>query len=145
MDLTLRRLSIEDQGAFSYLLTSLGSQIACTVERTFGELGAPAVVLQPGEYVCVRGEHSLDGIHRFETFEVTGVSGHSGILFHSGNWETDSKGCIIVGEAFGTLGERKAVVRSVSAFHTFLDRERDVESFMLTVEDSTLMPSAVHA
>jgi hypothetical protein len=50
-----------------------------------------------GRYKCVRGQHTLPNGHKLETFEVTHVPGHTGILFHPGNKYQDSAGCFLPG------------------------------------------------
>lgn len=56
-----------------------------------------------------------------ETFEVVGVPGRSAILFHAGNTEEDTEGCILLGLELGVLrvrdgGKKLAVLRSRRAF-----------------------------
>lgn len=56
-----------------------------------------------GEYILVRGRHCLEGGKPFETFEIRAqsgdvpIDGHSGILIHPGNFNSDSKGCYLPG------------------------------------------------
>src|SRR5690349_7087247 len=55
--------------------------------------------VRAGVYECERGMHRLGGMSEdFETFEVLGITGHSGILLgHWGNWGSDSLGCFCLG------------------------------------------------
>jgi Family of unknown function (DUF5675) len=134
--LTLTRMVVGDDGAFGHLKRDdSDAQVAVTCERTFGELGAPEVVIPLGVYRCVRGQHTLDGSHFFSTYEVTGVQGHTGLLFHPGNVETDSKGCILLGHFFGSLGDVGAVLESRAAFVEFMDLMGGANEFSLTVTD----------
>jgi len=134
--LTLKRLLIGDDGAFGYLTRDdSGRQVAVTCERTFGDPGAPVVVIPPGTYRCVRGRHTLNGFDYFDTYEVTGVAGHSGLLFHSGNTEQDSKGCILVGKYFDRLGGLLAVLDSRAAFYELMVQLNGADEFQLTVVD----------
>ena len=48
--------------------------------------------------------HKLEVGAEFETFEITGVPGHSGILFHTGNTNNDSSGCVLLGTDTTRLG-----------------------------------------
>lgn len=133
--LTLKRLLVADDGAFGYLKHDYdGTQVAVTCERTFGEDGEPTVVVPPAVYKCLRGPHSLDGTHFFSTYEVTGVVGHTGILFHTGNTEGDSKGCILLGNYFGLMGPVMAVLESRIAFERFMNLMNGCDEFQLTVE-----------
>lgn len=132
--LTLKRLQVRDDGCFSILTKDDdGSTVCVAAERTFGENGAPTVVVPAGRYRCVRGLHSLNGINFFHTYEVTGVLGHTGILFHPGNTELDSKGCVLTGRHFGAVNNMMAVIDSRLAFNDFLALQGGAEEFWLTV------------
>jgi len=104
-----------------------------------GQAGTYAPKLPAGTYECVRSMHRLHGMdHDFETFEITGVPGHSGVLFHWGNWNEDSEGCVLLGEAIA-LGEHNGahvemVTNSRAAFARFMALQEGVERFVLTVE-----------
>jgi hypothetical protein len=69
------------------------------------------------------------------TFEVTGVSGRSGILFHPGNTVLDTRGCILLGLDIAKLGLRgyDAVTDSRVAFNRFLHWLKGVDEFTLTI------------
>lgn len=132
--LTLKRLQIRDDGCFSYLRRSDGSQVCVTNEHTFGDPGSPSVILQPGHYLCVRGRHTLNGQDWFDTYEIKGVEGHTGVLFHPGNTELDSKACVLPGRHFGVLDGMMAVLESVSAFRYFMQVTAGADEFELDVE-----------
>ena len=97
--------------------------------------------IPPGVYVCKR----VDSLRFGDTFEVTGVPDRSHILFHAGNTEEDTQGCILVGSMFGVLnvldedtGERThklATLRSRDAFEAFLGFFEGVDSWVLEVRD----------
>lgn len=99
--------------------------------------------IPPGTYVCRRTVYHRHGI---KTFEVTGVPGRSRILFHTGNTEEDTQGCILVGLRVGPLavldeetGERRqkiAVLNSKPAFDRFMAALEDVDEFELEVLDN---------
>lgn len=101
---------------------------AYSVETPVGY--APKVPL--GVYTCVRGTHQLEKMdHAFETFEVTNVPGHTNILFHSGNVNADSAGCILLGLK---NDNDKEILESRAAFKLFMARLEGVDSFELTIE-----------
>lgn len=72
-----------------------------------------------GEYIAKRGTHTLHNGVPFETFEITGVPGHSGILFHKGNFNRDSEGCYLLGE-LDTSNAAWDVLSSGIAFGKFM-------------------------
>ena len=132
MDLVLTRLERQSQGVFSTLLCGDKTLYACehAYQDTAGNWFAK---IANGTYTCQRGNHTLDGIHWFSTFEVLNVPGHAGILFHSGNTEMDSNGCILLGLGFGVLNGMKDVYSSVAAFQGFSMMQAGVDTFQLTV------------
>lgn len=86
--------------------------------------------LPPGDYVCVRGFHRLPSmVDVFETFEITNVPGHTGILFHVGNFNKDSEGCVLL--AYGRKGND--LIESKAGFQAFMDYVDGIDQFDLTV------------
>jgi hypothetical protein len=98
--------------------------------------------LEPGIYTCVLGEHSLhDGV-KFMTYEITGVDGHTGILFHPGNYAwSQSDGCNLVGEKFadapGGAVIDDMVTNSVATFKRWMAYLHSTPSFRLLVTDDS--------
>jgi hypothetical protein len=83
-----------------------------------------------GSYLCVRGIHRLAHGEPFETFEITAVPGHTGVLFHAGNYNADSEGCVLLG--LGRDGD-KMVTQSKAAFADFMDHLKGLPTFLLEV------------
>lgn len=134
MDLKLSRVEFRPDGIFGLLYNSMGVKIASTLEHSCLSGVTWFAKVPPGSYSCVRGTHRLhDGVP-FETFEVAGVKGHTGILFHPGNWNRDSDGCILLGRDFGRIGDIKMIVDSREAFAAFMKLQAGVDRFSLSVE-----------
>lgn len=142
MDMTTERTWYHQDGIFSNAYRDdTREHVLSTLEHAYPS-GDPAYTwlpkVLPGRYRCVRGKHALHDGKEFETFEVTGVPGHSGILFHHGNWNQDSEGCILTGDAV-TDGVRdgspqELVTNTNPAFERFMDLQEGSDSFMLTVK-----------
>ncbi len=133
MNLILRRTRYCADGIFGELLDAAdGCIFLRTLEHSYAsEDGAFSAKLPLGTYTCVRGQHQLEGMSKpFETFEVTGVPGHTGILFHTGNYNADSAGCILLGKGELT----KMITDSRAAFISFLRLMDGLDTFQLTVE-----------
>jgi hypothetical protein len=88
-----------------------------------------------GTYECLRGVHQLAPTaispkpQPFETFEITGVEGHSGLLFHTGNFSEDSRGCVLL-----SLGRNeKMLINSREGFERFMQAQAGCDNFTLTV------------
>lgn len=111
MKLELKTVAIRDDGAFGVLLAD-GRPFVVTCERTFD---GNRTVIENGTYPCVRSYFNRGG---YDTFEIH-VPGHSRVLFHRGNTETDSEGCVLIAESFGQLNSRTAVLDSRGGFAEF--------------------------
>jgi len=135
MDLLLTRKECRPDGIFSTLTTIDGGKVAETLEHAYPDAAGFSPKIPNGVFKCVRGMHRLHGMAAdFETFEITGVAGHSNLLFHWGNYNKDSEGCILLGAstAFESSGD-KMVTNSKTTFAKFLEMQKDIDSFMLTV------------
>lgn len=134
MNLTLTRNKFRPDGVFSTLTNDLGEVVAFTLEHSYDNLPK----LQPGAYTCVRGQHQLHHMTApFETFEIKGVIGHSNILFHWGNYNADSDGCVLLGEkvvpAAKAANAALMVTNSKVTFAKFMELQQGVDSFTLSV------------
>lgn len=123
--LVLHTVAVRDDGAFSVLLWD-GRPFAVAVERTF-EDGRP--VIQNGDFDCVRSRYIKGG---YETFEII-VPGHSRVLFHKGNKETDSLACVAVAESFSMMDGKTAIGDSAHGFAEFMELTKGVQAFRMRV------------
>ena len=83
-----------------------------------------------GSYFCRR----FHGKRWQDTFEIV-VPGHTALLFHAGNTEQDTEGCILLGEEVGELKGRRAVLASGKAFAEFMRKMGEDKEFNLFIED----------
>jgi len=136
----LQRFIHSTHGTFGTLVGLTKSPLYTCEEENHGN--APSISCIPaGVYRCVR-THYHGG--NYATFVITGVSGRPRILFHRGNSEEDTAGCVLLGVGFGTLmvrdedtgvrGRKLAVLRSVDAFEMFMHKLEGVDEFTLSVE-----------
>jgi len=126
----LRRVSHLSSGIFGVLLKDDGTQIAYTLEHAYpvGSLFDPKI--PNGTFKCVRGPHRLHNMTAdFTTFEITGVAGHSDLLFHWGNYNKDSEGCVLLGEG----KQADMITNSRECFAKFMELLDGVDEFTLTV------------
>lgn len=88
-------------------------------DGTFGVLsidGIPqCLTLEPvisaipdGEYDCI--PHS--GTKFQNVWEITGIPGHTAILFHNGNTINDTENCVLVGQNFANINGRRGIGNS---------------------------------
>jgi hypothetical protein len=128
----LRRNSYVETGIFGTLSDESNSFHYVTLEHAYKtEDGKYIPKIPCGVYKCVRGFHQLEGMdHRFETFEITNVPGHTNLLLHTGNSNQDSAGCVLLAY------ERKddVILYSRIAFQSFMGRLNGLDVFELTIE-----------
>ena len=83
-----------------------------------------------GKYVCKR----FHGTKWTNTFEII-VERHTALLFHAGNVEGNSEGCILLGATVGKLKGNRAVLNSGDTFKSFIEWTEGIESFPLIIID----------
>ena len=132
IDLVLYRRWFKDDGIFGIL--HLSPKIGLyTLEHSYHMQSK----VPQGTYLCERGIHILKH-GSVETFQVTHVPDHNGILFHPGNTEHDSDGCILLGTSLSLPDNIMSIDRlisSQSAFSTFMNYLEDVNRFTLIIEN----------
>ncbi len=138
----LVRVAVHEDGGFG-VLKHRGLPFVVTLERTFGDPLPPfdatrervaeglRIVIPPGEYQCRRTMFRKGG---YPTYEVL-VPGHDRVLFHIGNLEEDSTGCILVGLQFGPVGGKPGVLLSRLGFREFMKRAAGRPEFQLRVQE----------
>lgn len=124
-------------GVFGRLFDEKDHLVAYTLEHSYiqdDKTWKPK--LPSGQFICVLGPHRLHGMTSdFQTFEITGVPGHSNILFHWGNFDKDSEGCVLLGAAVVTQADgTEMVTHSKDTFKHFMDSKAGVKEFMLRVQ-----------
>lgn len=135
MDLILKRIAFRKDGIFSNLLDDQGNVVFATLEHAYrNKDGTYSPKIPDGTYQCIRGMHRLEGMpDDFETFEITGIDGHSNILFHIGNFNEDSEGCVLVGSAIKQSANYWIISNSRVAFTNFISLELGQDVFTLVV------------
>lgn len=123
--LELKTIAVREDGCFSVLLWE-GRPFAVSVERTFED---ERPILSNGEYDCVATQYIRGG---YPTFEIM-VAGHSRILFHKGNTELDSIGCVVIGNSFDMWKDMTVVTDPKDGFAKFAALTAGLKGFKLTV------------
>ena len=126
----LTRKEFRPDGIFSELVDQNGKLVAHTLEHSYDNL--PKIT--NGTWKCVRGPHRLHNMTEdFITFEITGIAGHTDLLFHWGNYDKDSEGCVLVGEAVVQNGAIEMITNSRATFAKFMDSLNGIDEFEVTV------------
>ena len=129
--LELVRVAVGADGAFGVLVQD-GRPRWLTCERTF-EDRPERIVIPAGRWPCSRTVFMKRG---YPTFEIH-VPDHERVLFHKGNTEDDSRGCVLVGLSFGEHQDKPAILESARAFEDFMGAYHGTQSFFLDVLDRT--------
>lgn len=121
--LTLKRTHKREDGIFGVLDID-GKPFAVCLENS--KLHIPK-----GEYECFRSYYNAG---KYETFEIP-VPNRTHILFHKGNVDENSKGCLLVAESFGILNGKVAVISSKEGFGEFMDYLSGENKFKLVIDE----------
>lgn len=111
----------------------------CSLERKWlnNEKGKSCIP-RNREYPCVR----VLSPHFGDTFQVMGDHGRTEILFHKGNLDDDSHGCLILGEMFNQVWDRTwggfspGLLASGPGFAEFKERLGGEHEFKLVIQEA---------
>ena len=128
--LKLVRVAYIEDGTFGVLFDE-DTPFCLTLEREWRGNERNVSCIPTGIYSCGRIISPKFG----NTFKVRNVPGRSHILFHKGNIEDDSHGCVILGEEYGKHKDKVAILSSGRAFSEFWERTKGLMNFELEVKD----------
>ena len=111
------------------VLKEQGEPFLVTLENPWC-FNQPSISCIPeGTYIV----QTYDSDKHHNSYIVTNVYGRTYILFHSGNTEKDTAGCILPGLSFGELEGQPAVLHSAQAMKV-LENRVGSEDFTLTIK-----------
>ena len=129
-EITLRRLDSGKKQITGEIIWA-GEVVAKTIELAWNDNARRISCIPVGTYSVVKRTSNKYGQH----FHLINVPGRSMILIHSGNYHSDSLGCIIVGSAYKDI-DKDGLIDVINSkatlskmFTTFPDR------FKLTVKN----------
>jgi len=130
MKIEIKIVSLIEDGCFGVLKID-EVPILVTLWRTYSPEENPkeVVKINPGVYRCTPTTYYK---HGYKTFEIH-VPEHERILFHILNVETESDGCVGIGEKFGRLNGKAAILSSQNGFNKFMSIVGHLDSFDLIV------------
>lgn len=110
----------------------INKQVFCFTLEPSDQLNAPFLSSIPAQqYFCGRYTSSKYP----DTWQVMGVPGRNKILFHSGNTDDDTEGCILLGQTVGRLLGERAILNSGKTFEGFKKRLSKYNEFHLTIKE----------
>ena len=122
----LFRLEQTDQGALGALV--LDGQYFCSF--LMPDAGGDKFQIPSGQYKCKR----FHGNKWKDSFEII-VEGHTALLFHAGNIEEHTEGCVCLGQYPGKLRGKRAVLNSGKTFKAFMERMEGINETDLEIVD----------
>ena len=125
--LTLTRVAEGSSGTFGVLIDE-GIPFALTLEPPWKNNEKNISCIPMGEYECA----DTNSVKFGYTFEVKDVPGRSHILFHTGNYTHNTKGCILVGEQF----EDDCIHASAKGYKEFMSRLVGCGNFILKITEA---------
>lgn len=132
MKMRLARTSYTPSGTWGILHDDKELPVCVTLENPWID-NVPRVSCIPlGLYQCIRVDSPKFGV----TFQVAGVHERTHILFHKGNTEFDTSGCILLGSRFGQLSDVPAILESNPAFRLFMGLHATEDNFELAIVDA---------
>ena len=122
--LEIVRLEESDNGTFGIL--KINKEVFCyTLEPADRENKQSVSSIPTGQYVVKPYTSGRWG----ETWEITGVTDRTYILFHPGNLVSHTEGCVLLGDTVKKLNGGKLAMNSGTTFKKFkqvLDGEEEV-------------------
>ena len=142
--LEIRRIATGNQGTFG-VIKYTNIPFAITLEREWLDNKSGVSCIPAGVYSVLRcnasPEYDYKNSPRFgDTFNVIDVEGRSKILFHKGNIDDDSHGCILVGEQYGDLASSSGILASKAGYTEFMKLLENENEFRLIIVDDWTTP-----
>ena len=131
MELKLKRVAENEDATFGVLVNG-DTPFAVTLEPSWEDNKKGISCIPSGPYSCKRVKSPRFG----DTFEILDVEGRTHILFHKGNSERNTQGCVLIAEEFGILNGKAAVLASGRGFTEFMSILKEVDEFDLIIEDN---------
>src|SRR3990167_155203 len=128
IDIVLQRIASLPHATYG-LLMDKGEPWLNTIEDPWKNNEPFVSCIPPGTYFCKR----VLSPHFGDTFEIGGVPGRDHILFHCGDDEKDTEGCVLVGLQWGNYTGHVELDASKLAHAKFMKRFIGTDTFMLHV------------
>lgn len=128
--ITLKRINSSSECVLGVLELD-NKEICKTLELPWRDNQKGISCIPAGEYKLSPYPSSRFG----EVYIVNDVPNRTGILIHTGNTADDIEGCILVGDSYGKLNGKKAVLNSRQAFN-LLKETLGEEEYLLNVVDT---------
>lgn len=117
-------------GTFGIL--KVNKEVFCwTLEPRDEENATDISSIPAQQYICKR----YSSTKYPKTFQIMNVPQRYNVVFHAGNDDDDTQGCILLGESLGKLKGNRAIMNSGATFKKFMDLLEDYNEFLLTIKE----------
>lgn len=132
----MQLVRIHDSRAGMFGALIIDDQPFCvTLENPWLDNQVGISCVPPGTYHVTRRDSPNFG----DTFMLRDVPGRTDILFHHGNTEPDTRGCILLGKNYGTLAGVPAIITSMKTRRQFMAKMAGTGTFMLEISQPPYM------
>ena len=125
----LHRVVDNTFGTFGVLMDERDVPFCLTLELSWNDNKRNKSCIPRGYYVCQR----IDSPKFGDTFQVMHVKDRDNILFHKGNVNANTKGCILLGEQFEEVLGQPGIAHSGKGFNEFMSKLKGIEKFQLII------------
>ena len=123
-------IRIEESAAGTFGVLRIEGKAFCVTLEPQDKLNRRNISnIPPGKYICRKVTSPRFG----KTFEVLKVPNRSHILFHAGNTQHDTRGCILLGRKYGVLRHNRAILNSGKTFKEFIGLMYATDEFELNI------------
>ena len=131
----IKRLADTVFGTFGVMIDENNIPFVLTLERPWMDNQHGISCIPPGTYECHRVITPLHG----NCFMVMNVPDRDFILFHKGNIDDDTHGCIIIGEKFeyAIKYDKPGVAASGEGYAEFMNKLAGLDKFTVKIIDNT--------
>lgn len=130
----IKREIISNKATLGTLINPKGLEIAKTLELPFMDNKQGISCIPFGIYQCKK-----DNTGKYRFWKILNVPGRSGIEFHNGNYANETDGCILLGQSWAVMSNKKtnqmelSVTFSVNTFKRIIEKELIPDEFSLQI------------
>ena len=131
MEVLVKRVDMTDEYTYGILYID-GVRFCVTLERPYLDNRRNVSCIPFGRYKC---KLVYSPSFKKELYEVQDVRGRTNILMHNGNYIDSSAGCLLLGEHFGILKNKIAILDTNKTLRLFMANLSDYKEFNLIIKE----------
>lgn len=128
-DIIIKRVVLNRSGTWGVMIHDY-QPFALTLEDPWNDNKKDVSCIPSGRYNCIKIYRKNK---RYYTYLLLDVPGRTEIMFHPGNTKDDTWGCILIGEEFGKIKDKPALIASKRGFNEFMQKMKQKNSFIIEI------------